>query len=59
MHSHLNLIINELNSIDINKICGVDITRKIISLLLEHKYVSIINKLYNIEDLSTMRCHGK
>jgi hypothetical protein len=33
MYSRLNLIINELNSIGINKLGGVDIVRKIISLL--------------------------
>jgi hypothetical protein len=33
MNSHLNLIINELNSIDINKLGDADIVRKIISLL--------------------------
>jgi hypothetical protein len=33
MYSHLNLIINELNSIDINKLGDADIVRKIISLL--------------------------
>jgi hypothetical protein len=33
MYSHLNLIINELNSISSNKLVDVDIVRKIISLL--------------------------
>jgi hypothetical protein len=33
MHSHLNLIINELNSIGINKLGDADNMRKIISLL--------------------------
>jgi hypothetical protein len=33
MHSRLNLIINELNSIGINKLGDADIVRKIISLL--------------------------
>jgi hypothetical protein len=33
MYSHLNLIINELNSIRINKLGDVNIVRKIISLL--------------------------
>jgi hypothetical protein len=33
MYSRLNLIINELNSIGINKLGDVDIVRKIISLL--------------------------
>jgi hypothetical protein len=35
MYSRLNLIINELNSISINKLGDVDIVRKIISLLPE------------------------
>jgi hypothetical protein len=33
MYSRLNLIINELNSIGINKLSDADIVRKIISLL--------------------------
>jgi hypothetical protein len=33
MYSHLNLIINDLNSIGINKLGDVDIVSKIISLL--------------------------
>jgi hypothetical protein len=33
MYSRLNLIINELNSISINKLGDADIVRKIISLL--------------------------
>jgi hypothetical protein len=32
MYSHLNLVINELNSIGINKLGDVNIVRKIISL---------------------------
>jgi hypothetical protein len=38
MYSHLNPIINELNSIDINKLGDVDIVRKIISLLPQQRY---------------------
>jgi hypothetical protein len=34
MYSRLNLIINEINSIDLTKLGGADIVRKIISLLL-------------------------
>jgi hypothetical protein len=37
MHSWLNLVINELNSIDINKLDNMDIMRKIISLLPQRK----------------------
>jgi hypothetical protein len=33
VYSCLNLVINELNSIDINKLDDADIVRKIISLL--------------------------
>ena len=33
MYSHLNLVINELNSIEINKLGDANIVRKIISLL--------------------------
>ena len=41
MYSRLNLIINELNSIGINKLGNVNIVRKIISLLPQQKYGSI------------------
>jgi hypothetical protein len=54
MYSHLNLIINELNSIGINKLGDVDIVSKIISLLPQQKYGSIITILHNMEDLSQM-----
>jgi hypothetical protein len=50
----LNLIINELNSIGINKLGDADIMRKIISLLPQQRYGSIINILHNMEDVSTM-----
>jgi ABC-type multidrug transport system ATPase subunit len=54
MYSRLNLIINELNSISINKLGNADIVRKIISLLPQQRYGSIIIILHNMEDLSTM-----
>jgi hypothetical protein len=54
MYSHLNLIINELNYIGINKLGVADIVRKIISLLPQQRYGSIITILHNTEDLSTM-----
>jgi hypothetical protein len=54
MYSHLNLIINELNSISINKLGDADIVRKIISLLPQQKYGSIITILHNMENLSTI-----
>jgi hypothetical protein len=54
MYSCLNLIINELNSISINKLGDADIVRKIISLLPQQRYGSIITILHNMEDLSTM-----
>jgi hypothetical protein len=54
IYSRLNLIINELNSIGINKLGDVDIVRKIISLLPQQRYMSIITILHNMEDLSTM-----
>jgi hypothetical protein len=53
MYSHLNLTINELNSIGINKLGDADIVRKIISLLPQ-KYGSTITILHNMEDLSQM-----
>jgi hypothetical protein len=54
MYSRLNLIINKLNSIGINKLGDADIVRKIISLLPQQRYGSIITILHNMEDLSTM-----
>jgi hypothetical protein len=45
IYSHLNLIINELNSIGINKLSDADIVRKIIPLLPQRKYGSIITIL--------------
>jgi hypothetical protein len=54
MYSRLNLIINELNYIGINKLGDADIVRKIISLLPQQRYESIITILHNMEDLSTM-----
>jgi hypothetical protein len=54
MYSNLNLIINELNSIGINKLGDADIVRKIISLLPQQRYGSIITILHSMEDLSTM-----
>jgi hypothetical protein len=53
MYSCLNLIINELNSIGINKL-GDAVVRKIISLLPQRRYGSIITILHNMEDLSNM-----
>jgi hypothetical protein len=54
MYSRLNLIINEFNSIGINKLGDADIVRKIISLLPQQSYESIITILHNLEDLSIM-----
>jgi hypothetical protein len=54
MYSLSNLIINELNSIGINKLGDVDIVRKIITVLPQEKYGSIITILHNMEDLSQM-----
>jgi hypothetical protein len=54
MYSRLNLIINELNSISINKLGDVDIVSKIISLLPQQRYGSIITILHNMVHLSTM-----
>jgi hypothetical protein len=54
MYYRLNLIINELNPIGINKLDDADIVRKIISLLPQQKYGSIVTIVHNMEDLSTM-----
>jgi hypothetical protein len=53
MYSRLNLITNELNSIGINKLGDADIVRKIISLLPQQRYGSIITIIHNMEHLST------
>jgi hypothetical protein len=52
MYSCFNLTINELNYIGINKLGDEDIVMKIISLLPQQKYRSIITILHNMEDLS-------
>ena len=54
MYSRLNLIINELHSIGLTKLDDADIVRKIISMLPQKKYASIITILHNMKDLSTM-----
>jgi hypothetical protein len=54
MYSSLNLTINEISSIEINKLGDVDIVRKIISLLPQRKYGSIIAIPHNLEDLRQM-----
>jgi hypothetical protein len=54
MYSCLNLVINKLNSIGTNKLGNADTMRKIISLLPQQRYGSIITIIYNLEDLSTM-----
>jgi hypothetical protein len=54
MYSRLNLIINELNSISTNKLGDAEIVRKIISLLPQQRYGSIITILHNMEDLNTI-----
>ena len=54
MYSRLNLIINELHSIGFTKLDDTNIVRKIISVLPQRKYASIITILHNMEDLSTM-----
>jgi hypothetical protein len=54
MYSRLNLIVNKLNSIGINKLVDTDMVKKIISLLLQQKYGGIITMLHNLEDLSQM-----
>jgi hypothetical protein len=62
MYYCLNLVINELNSIGINKLGNADTMRKIISLLPQQRYGSIITILHNLEDLSQMTpndCHRK
>jgi ABC-type multidrug transport system ATPase subunit len=54
MYSRLNLVINELNYIGINKLGDADSVRKIISLLPQQRNGSIITILHNLEDLSQM-----
>ena len=54
MYSCLNLVVNELNSIGLNKLGDLDIVRKTISVLPQKKYTSIITILRNLDDLSNM-----
>jgi hypothetical protein len=54
MYSRLSLVINELNSIGINKLDDVEIVRKIFSLLPQWEYGSIISILQNLEYLRKM-----
>jgi hypothetical protein len=54
MYSYLNLVINEINSISINKLDDAGIMKKMISLPPQQKYGSIITILHNLEDLSQM-----
>jgi hypothetical protein len=54
MYSHLNLIINELNYIEINNLGDAYIVRKIIALVPHRKYVSIITILHSLEGLRQM-----
>ena len=54
MYYRLNLVINELNYIGINKLGDADIVRKIISLLPQQRNGSIITILHNLEDLCQM-----
>jgi hypothetical protein len=50
MYYRLNIIVNELNSIDLTKLEDANIVRKIISVLPRDKYASIISILHNMED---------
>ena len=54
IYSRLNLIINEHHSTGLTKLDDADIIRKIISVLPQKKYASIITILYNMEDLTIM-----
>jgi hypothetical protein len=54
MYYRLNLVINELNYIGINKLGDADSVRKIISLLPQQRNGSIITILHNLEDLCQM-----
>ena len=54
IYSRLNLIINELHSIGLIKLDDANIVWKIISVLPQKKYTSIITILHNMEDLSTI-----
>ena len=50
MYSPLNLTVNELHSIGLTKLDDADIVRKIIFVLPQKKYASIITILHNMED---------
>jgi hypothetical protein len=49
-----NELVRDMYSIGINKLGNTDIVTKIISLLPQQRYGSIITILHNMEDLSTM-----
>jgi hypothetical protein len=54
MYSHLNLIINKLNSMGLTKLGDSDIMRKIISVLPMTNMQASSPSLTHMEDLSNM-----
>ncbi|WVZ75809.1 hypothetical protein U9M48_023840, partial [Paspalum notatum var. saurae] len=53
MYSHLNVIVNEFNSIGETKLSNADVARKIVEVLPKDKYASIITYLLQ-RDMSTL-----
>jgi hypothetical protein len=52
MYSKLNIVVNELNSIGVNKIGDADIVWKNMFILPQHKYGCIITILHNCDILA-------
>ena len=53
MYSRLNVLVKEINGLNLHKIKGGDINRKILMLLPKPKY-NIINTMLQKEDLDSM-----
>ncbi|CAN6325463.1 unnamed protein product [Urochloa humidicola] len=54
MYSHLNVIVNELNALGLNKLSDGDVTRKIVSVLLKEKYAQLVTCLH-FKNLNEMK----
>jgi hypothetical protein len=55
MYSHLKIIVNELNEIDLTKLSDEDISRKIIQVLPKDRYSTIVTYFPLFENLSKMK----
>ncbi|CAN6324860.1 unnamed protein product [Urochloa humidicola] len=57
MYSRLNVIVNELNSLGLNKLSDGDVTRKIVSILPKEKYAQLVTCLHfkNLNEMKTTK----